>query len=434
MKIAILGYSLEGQSSYEYFAAAGGHELTICDQDPKLEVPAGALSVLGAGYLDNLDQFDLLVRTPGLLPQDILAKNPGLAAKITSNTNEFLKACPTRNIIGVTGTKGKGTTSTLISRLLEAAGKSVQLGGNIGVPALSVLSELTADSWVVLELSSFQLIDLRTSPHIAICLMVVPEHLDLHTDLDEYVHAKAQLFAHQSSDDIAIYFAENKTSKQIAAGSSGRQLPYYAPPGAYVKDDDIIIDGKVICKTNELKLLGKHNWQNVCAALTAVWQAAQDTEALRSVLTGFNGLPFRIELRREVAGVRYYNDSYATGPGSAIAALQAVPGPKVMIIGGYERGLDLTELVEAAVDASDEIRKILLIGASAERVAHELKDGGFTNFIISDAEDMRVIVKEATELAQKGDAVVLSPGFASFDMFNNFKERGIIFNKVVEAL
>src|SRR5487761_1124408 len=193
MKIAILGYDVEGRASYEYFASLG-HQLTICDQKPDREIPEGATAILGEQYLDNLEQFDLLVRTPGLRPDKILAKNPTVAGKITSHINEFLRVCPTKNVIGVTGTKGKGTTTTLIAKMLEAVGKKVKLGGNIGTPPLSFLAELTPEIWVVLELSSFQLIDIKTSPHIAVCLMVTPEHLDWHTGANEYITAKQQLF------------------------------------------------------------------------------------------------------------------------------------------------------------------------------------------------------------------------------------------------
>lgn len=205
MKIAILGFDIEGRASYEYFAAQG-HDITIHDQKTDLQLPAGAVSVLGETYLDNLDRYDLLVRTAGLPPSRILEKNPSVEPKVTTHINEFMRACPTRNVIGVTGTKGKGTTSTLIAKMLEAAGLDVRLGGNIGVPPLSFLNKLSNDSWVVLELSSFQLIDLKTSPHIAVCLMVVPEHLDWHPDVDEYFSAKSQLFAHQTTNDAAIFF------------------------------------------------------------------------------------------------------------------------------------------------------------------------------------------------------------------------------------
>jgi UDP-N-acetylmuramoylalanine--D-glutamate ligase len=434
MKIAILGYDVEGRASYDYFAAQG-HDLTIRDRNPDLRVPAGASSLLGEDYLDSLDDFDLLVRTPGLAPRLILDKNPGVAGKITSQLNEFLRVCPTKNVIGVTGTKGKGTTSTLIAKMLEAAGHDVRLGGNIGLAPLSFLNELTKDSWVVLELSSFQLIDLKLSPHIAVCLAVVPEHLDWHADMDEYVQAKSQLFVHQSSDDIAIYFADDETSKRIASRGPARQIPYYAPPGANVDKGSIRIGSQIICKTDDVKLPGRHNWQNICAAITAVWQATQNTAATRSVLTSFDGLEHRIEFVGEVDGRRFYNDSYATGLQATQAAIEAIDGPKVMILGGYDRMMDINHFGVYAAAHKDDFRGLLLIGASAKRLAASLEKVGFTNYTINEAaKTMSEIIEASRALARPGDAVVLSPGFASFDMFKNFSERGRQFKEAVRSL
>lgn len=435
MNIAIVGYNTEGRVTHDYFDAQG-HELTILDQNTDLDVPEGTESVLGDQYLDNLDQFDLIVRTAGLPPRLILDKNPGVAGKITTHVNEFFKVCPTKNIIGVTGTKGKGTTSTLIAKMLEAAGKTVRLGGNIGLPPLTFLDELDQDSWVVLELSSFQLIDLEQSPHIAVCLMVVPEHLNWHPDINEYTLAKSQLFAHQTSEDIAIYYAANETSRLIAAAGHGQKVPYYAEPGATIDNGCISISGQQICRTDELKLLGTHNWQNACAAVTAAWQVTQDVEAIRSVLTSFKGLPFRIEFRAEKNGVRYYNDSYASGVGASLAAYKAIPGKKVMIIGGSDKGVDISELPEELKKDPDGLRKVMLVGASAERTKAIFDEHGFSNYLMCDATDMKTMVEHATMIAHSADhdAVVLSPGFASFDMFKNYEDRGLQFNQAVEDL
>lgn len=409
--------------------------MAIRDRNPDLVVPDGVESVLGDNYLDNLGEFDLLVRTPGLEPRLILDKNPGVSDKITTQLNEFLRVCPTKNIIGVTGTKGKGTTSTLIYKMLEAAGKTVRLGGNIGLAPLTLLDELTADSWVVLELSSFQLIDLKISPHIAVCLAVVPEHLNWHHGMEEYTTAKAQISAHQSVNDIAIYFAKDETSKQIASSGHARQIPYYASPGAIVDNGSISIDGQLICKTDDLKLLGKHNWQNVCAAVTAVWQITQDVSALRSVLTSFSGLEHRIEFAREVGGVRFYNDSYAAGLQATEAAVEAITGKKVMILGGYDRMLDIDHFGPYAVAHQDDFRTFLLVGDSAQRLAASLEKAGFVNYTVNtDAKTMPAIIAAAHQLARPGDAVVLSPGFPSFDMFKNFTDRGLQFKKVVQEL
>lgn len=435
MKIAILGFGLQGRSAYEYWR--DGNEITVCDGKVIENLPKDVEPCFGPDHLKNLDRFDLIVRSPIVRPPAIVAANsPAILDKVTTVSNEFFRVCPTKKIVGVTGTKGKGTTSTLIGKMLEADGRRVHVGGNIGTPPLELLkNDIQPEDWVVLELANFQLIDLKYSPPVTVCLMVVPEHLDWHADQSEYVEAKKQLFCHQSANDVAVYYAKNELSKQVASASSGRKIPYYAPPGAVVEDGKIMVGDEVICQTSELKLLGKHNWQNVCAAVTAVWQLTQNVEALRSVLTSFSGLPFRIEFRREVDGVRYYNDSFASGPGSSVAAFEAVPGSKVMILGGFERGLPLDELGEAFKRHPGDLRKALLIGASGKRVAKEVFDKhGLKNYRLSDAKDMPAIVKEAAALAQPGDAVILSPAFASFDMFENFEERGRKFNQAVEAL
>ncbi len=437
MNIAILGYGGQGESSYEYWNTPD-NQLTICDRNESLELPAGATSQLGEGYLQDLDRFDLLIRTPALHPKEIQSANPehpDILDKVWSNTNEFMKVCPTRNIIGVTGTKGKGTTSTLITRMLQAAGKTVHLGGNIGTPPLQMLkADVQPDDWVVLELANFQLIDLQTSPPIAVCLMVVPEHMDWHSDMQEYTTAKQQLFEHQKSDNVAIYYADNPISTDIATTSPGKMLPYYAPPGAYIDNDAIVIDGRTICRTDELKLLGKHNWQNVCAAVTTVWHITQDLAAIQSAATNFSGLPFRIEFRTEKSGVRYYNDSFAATPDACIAAIDSIPEQKVMIVGGFDRDLDIAHLVAKLTDGQVGIRHIILIGNSANRVAKELEQLNCNDFAICDSRNMTGIVQLATEHAQPGDAVVLSPGFPSFDMFKNFEDRGNKFNEAVEDL
>lgn len=434
MKIALLGFDNEGRSSYEYFKAQG-HELTICDQNEGIEYPEGAATVLGQSYLDDLDRFDVIVRTAGLPIDKIYQANPELSPdKVTSQVNEFFKVCPTKQIIGITGTKGKGTTSTLLTEILKAAGLDVYLGGNIGLPVLRLLADLTEQSWVVLELSSYQLSDLKKSPAMAVCLMVEPEHIDWHGSVAEYVAAKTRLFQFQAETDMAIYYSKNITSQQIAAASAGTKLPYMESPGAEVIDGQVVIDGQKICGVYELKLPGEHNWQNVCAAVTAAWQITQNVEAMRKVLTTFSGLPYRIELRGEVNGISYYNDSFATGGGASAAAIRSIPEMKVMIIGGFDRYLDLSPFAKVIKDEEAGIRKVLLIGESAGRMAEFLQTGGFDNFTITTASSMPEIVAAANELAQPGDAVVLSPGFASFDMFKNFEDRGEQFNKAVEAL
>lgn len=432
MKIAILGYGDQGRAAREYWSAPE-YTITVCDQDENLSLPDDVQLRLGADYLQNLNDFDIIVRSPSVHPRDIVAANgPDILAKVTSVTNEFLRVCPTKNVVGVTGTKGKGTTSSLIAKMLEANGKRVHLGGNIGIPPLDLLkNNIQPDDWVVLELANFQLIDLHYSPHIAVCLMVVPEHMNWHTDFDEYVASKSQLFAHQTADDIAVYFAENAVSEQIAHSGLAQKIRYYAEPGAYVQGDRVVIDGQSVCRVDELRLLGKHNWQNACAAVTAVWQISQDVTALRTVLTTFSGLEHRLEFVREVDGVQYYDDSFGTAPATAIVAMKAFEEPKIVILGGSEKEAGYDELAQTVVASN--VRAVVLVGQTAPKIKAALNAAGYTT-TVDGGHTMESIVASARAAAQPGDVVLLSTACASFDMFKNYKDRGEQFKTAVNGL
>lgn len=430
MRVAIVGFGIEGSSAYTYWHKLGA-DITICDRDTTKVVPEGVATQLGPDYLHTLDQFDVVVRTAGIHPEIILAANPGIEDKITTVIDEFLRVCPTKNVIGVTGTKGKGTTSTLITRMLEASGEHVLWGGNIGVPPLDFITEVTPESWVVLELSSFQLHDVRHSPHIGVCLMVVPEHLNWHQDMDEYILAKAHMFEFQTPTDYAIYFAENDLSRKIAAYSPGLKIPYFTEPGAYVDGDTIVIAGQAICQVDELRLLGEHNWQNACAAVTALWQITQNVQAIRSVLTNFSGLEHRIEFVREVNNIKYYDDSFGTTPETAIVAIKAFKEPKVIILGGSSKGVSFDELAQTIY--THNVRHVVLIGETGPAIEAALKPLGYTA-ISQGGDTMQQMVATAQKAAQPGDILLLSPACASFGLFPNYKERGNQFKAIVEAL
>lgn len=430
MRVAILGFDLEGRASYDYYQAQAA-DITICDQNPAIVVPAGVPSQLGPDYLKNLDQFDILVRTAGLPPAKILEANPTVASKITSNTNEFLAHSATKNIIGVTGTKGKGTTSSLIYEMLKKAGKTAYLAGNIGVPALTLLPKVKADDWVVLELSSFQLSDLRLSPHISVCLMVVPEHLNWHEDFADYQNAKGNVFSHQGDQDIAIYFADSPIAAKLAESSPGQKLPFYKDPGAYVSGDRIMVGQTYVCSTKEIKLLGRHNWQNVCAAITAVWQVTKDINAIRDVLISFTGLVHRLEFVRTIDGVDYYDDSYGTTPETAIVAIQSFDQPKVLILGGSDKGATYGQLALAVIQGN--VRAVIAIGDIGPKISHALQLVGFEN-IIKGGNDMPTIVGQAKNAAKHGEVVLLSTASASFGLFKDYQDRGDQFKAAVKAL
>lgn len=430
-KIAIVGYATEGKVSLEYFSSRG-HEVTVCDRNENIKVPNGFASQLGDGYLNNLDNFDLIVRSAGIQPSVIIEANPSVGDKITTAVNEFLANCPTHNTIGITGTKGKGTTSTLVAKMLEAAGKKVWLGGNIGNSPLEFIDKIQPDDWVVLELSSFQLIDIKHSPHIAACLMIAPEHLNWHLDYEEYIAAKQQLFMWQKSNDLAIYYAGNEDSLSVADASEGKLIPYYSEPGALVINGQIEIFGKTICNTSELQLLGGHNWQNACAATTIAWESGiQNIEVLRSVLTSFSGLEHRLELVAEIDGAKYFDDSFGTTPETAIVALQAFSNPKVVVLGGSSKGASFEDLAIAVKNAN--VRHVVLIGDEAERIKESLEKIAYRNYTLG-AQTMPEIVEVMRSHSQPGDVALLSTGCASFGLFKDYKDRGNQFKKAVLSL
>lgn len=448
MKIGIVGWGLEGQSAYRFYGAE--HEYLIVNEEPRDDFPMQDRqvrvqflnaprtpgltgNVADLSYLDGLEFCDKIIYTPTSYPnlKQKFKDDREFWPKATSIWHIFFQEVRSKNIIGVTGTKGKGTTSTLIYEMLKASGKRVFLGGNIGVPVLDFMRDVSPDDWVVLEMSSFQLYSLTYSPHIAVCLMISPEHMDWHADMGDYIQAKANLFRHQKPEDIAIYFADNEYSTKIAAYSPGKKIPYYRQPGAYMDDAKVMIDGSEIIDKSEIKLLGEHNLQNICAALTAAWQVEPDRESYRRALSSFSGLEHRLELAGEVDGVKYIDDSFGTAPDTAIVALKAFEQPKVIILGGSDKGADFAALAQEVKNSN--VRHAIVIGQITDKIAGALSSAGFSG-ITTGLDSMTEIVNKARQLAKPGDVVLLSTGAASFGMFKNYKDRGQQFKAAVRSL
>ncbi len=424
-KVAIVGGGVEGQAAARYWTRLGA-TVTVHDGNPDLRVDSGIATVLGPDYLKNLNDYDLVVRSPGVKPSLIKTKTP-----VTSGVREFFQHCPAR-IIGVTGTKGKGTTSTLITKILEEAGKRVWLGGNIGRSPLDFLDKIKPTDLVVLELSSFQLMDLDVSPHVAVCLMVVSEHMDWHSSVREYLAAKGNIFWHQQPGDVAIFNPDNDFSAQIAMLSRGRRVPYMEAPGAEVVDGQIMIAGRLICAVDEVGLPGPHNLENVCAAVTAAHEIiGENVGAMKRAVQKFKGLEHRLELAGTIDGVDYYDDSFSTTPETAIAAIRSFAQPKVLILGGSDKHSDYRQL--GKVVAAANVREAILIGRMAENLAAALAEAGFTK-VRPGGGTMAEIVQSARESARPGDVVILSPACASFDMFKNYSDRGAQFKAEVSKL
>lgn len=423
MKIAIAGYGAEGKASYEYWNTPN-NQVTIVDERSILpqELPPHATAATGEGVFDRLGGYDMVVRTAGLAPHKI--NTDGI---IWSATNEFFQACPAP-IIGVTGTKGKGTTSSLIAAILRAGGKTVHLVGNIGQPALSILKDISPHDIVVYELSSFQLWDIEKSPHVAVVLMIEADHLDVHGTFTEYIDAKGRITSLQETTDRVVYCAENEHSERVANSSVGQRLPYLSERTAHIRGSSFYYQDTELCSVDQLQLPGAHNKENACAAITAAWPWVQDGPVIAEGLRSFDGLPHRLKLVREIGGVRYYDDSIATTPGSAIAALKAFPEQKVIILGGSDKGADYTELVALCKETNSRVVTMGETGRKIEKLCDRLQ------VECSYAADINDAVRIAHHSAKDGDVVILSPASASFDMFSSYVERGEQFIAAVSQL
>ena len=456
MKIIIAGYGVEGISNLIYFRQKfPDAEFVVADERPvdKLPtIPDGVKLISGKNaFSEQLSDADLVVRTASLPPRNI--KTNG---KIWSATNEFFDKCPAP-IIGVTGTKGKGTTCSLIASILQQAGQTVHLVGNIGVPALDVLPKIKKTDIVVYELSSFQLWDLEKSPHVAVVLMIEPDHLNVHTDFADYLKAKKNIRCHQYLGDVCLYHPTNKYSREGAAmpfdGLLDRQghamceccgddaldfAQRYAIPDddqVYVQDGYFCVQNRQICSTSHLRLPGTHNLENACAAMSAVTELSITVtdEQYAAGLESFTGLPHRLKFVAEENDVKYYDDSISTTPGSAIAALKAFTEPKILILGGSDKGADYTELAQEI--ARRQMRAVIVNGANASEIIEILHKNKVSCQVVQlEMATIPTVVEAAAGLAQPGDVVILSPAAASFDMFKSYNDRGEQFVAAVEKL
>lgn len=428
MKIAIAGYGIEGKASYEYWSRDPANELVIVDAliTDRTILPAGVACILGPDAFADLNGFDMVIRTPGLSPYSITTDG-----KVWSATNEFFDRCPAP-IIGVTGSKGKGTTASFIAAILEAAGRNVWLVGNIGLPGLAVIDQIIPEDIVVYELSSFQLWDCQFSPHTAVMLFMEREHLDVHPSMEDYVAAKAHIAAKQSATDVMVYAAHNKYSLGIGESSAAVKIGFPSNATAHIKDGFFWNGEQKLCSIDVVRLKGEHNLMNAVAAINAVWEYTQSAEAISKGLAEFTGLPHRLAFVSTVSGISYYDDSIATTPAAALAAVAAFPGQhKVLILGGSSKGSDFAELARQLKD--DDV-DVLLIGKEGARIKGSLDSTGMSRYQSSDAATMTEIVTAATALARPGSVVLLSPAAASFDLFKNYTDRGDQFIAAVNNL
>ncbi|MEK7142914.1 MAG: UDP-N-acetylmuramoyl-L-alanine--D-glutamate ligase [Patescibacteria group bacterium] len=471
-KVGILGLGEENIALIDFLIKAG-IKVVICDQKTKDELGDYYKKVknwpvqfrLGPHYLDNLKDFKIVFRSPGipyLNPKIQAAKIAGV--EISSQTKLFFELCPCP-IIGVTGTKGKGTTASLIydilmrkseilnpkfqTRLafgeprranskLKILNSKIYLGGNIGNPPIEFLEKLTKNDIVILELSSFQLQDLDCSPHIAVVLDIKIDHLDYHRDEKEYIEAKRNLVRFQTKKDFAAINADYFTSIEFASLTKGKVYWFSrrksVDQGTFWQDKNLILrinDQDIsIIKADQIKLLGEHNLENAAAAALAGFLAAAEINTIKNAIIDFKGLKHRLEFIRVLDGVSFYNDSYSTTPETTIAAIRSFKQPIILLVGGSDKRADYNFLIQEIEKSS--VRIVINIGQTGKKIIEKITLPNIE--IFNKIHTLEQAVNLAVQKSKKGEVILLSPASASFDQFQNYQQRGEIFKSLVNKL
>ena len=438
-RIAVLGLGVSNRPLVRLLLEFGCN-VTGCDRTERekldtevLELEsAGCTLKVGEGYLEGLEA-DIVFRTPGMHPG-----NPALealrakGAQVTSEMEVFFEVCPC-SILAVTGSDGKTTTTTLISEMLKAEGKTVWLGGNIGTPLLPLVRRMKESDFAVVELSSFQLMDMTRSPKVAVVTNLAPNHLDVHKDMDEYVDAKKNIFRFQSSCDRLILNADNAITDSFTGNGDTYRFSRQGKAWVCLEGDTILRGGEPVLDVKDILIPGVHNIENYMAAIAAVEGLVSD-ETVRHVAKTFGGVEHRIELVRIKDGVRFYNDSIASSPSRTIAGLRSFDQKVILIAGGYDKHIPYDVL---GPEVCAHVKKLFLGGATGPLIRAAVEDSkayvpGKPEIV--DCADFTTAVHAAAAAAESGDIVLMSPASAAFDQFKNFMVRGDYYKKLVMEL
>ena len=436
-KIVVLGLGVSNQPLVRLLLSFGC-TVTGCDRTPREKLDASVLELeqlgcrlqLGEGYLEDLEA-DVVFRTPGMHPGNpALEKLRQQGAEITSEMAAFFRLCPCP-ILAVTGSDGKTTTTTLISEILKADGKKVWLGGNIGTPLLDQVPQIREADLAVVELSSFQLMDMTASPCRAVITNLSPNHLDVHKDMQEYVDAKKNIFLYQGREDLLVVNMDNAITAPLLGPGITRSFSRQGG-AAHVRLEDGMIyrGGTPVLKTQDILLPGVHNTENYMAAIAAVEGLVSD-EAIVRVAKNFGGVEHRIELVRIKDGVRFYNDSIASSPSRTIAGLRSFPEKVILIAGGYDKNIPYDVL---GPEICRHVKKLFLCGPTGPKIRSAVEACDRPGPEMTDCADFEAAVRAAAAAAESGDVVLMSPASASFDAFKNFMIRGDFFKKIIKEL
>ena len=450
-RVMVLGLGKSNEHIIKMFFKVGA-KLIVCDAKSKAQLPAETLDYieknkiehrLGLEYTESLD-CDIIIRTPGMnFYSDFITKARKRGVVVTSEMEIFFDFCPCR-IIGITGSDGKSTVTTIIYEMLKNAGLKVFRGGNIGVPLLPYINEIGPNDIAVVELSSFQLISMRKSPYIAVITNISPNHLDVHKNMEEYINAKKNIFLHQNAFSKAILNYDNFHTKSFENETRGKVIFFSRKEklkknGVWVKENgDIVfswgLKDTFIINKKDIKLKGEHNLENYLAAIGAVYGMA-DIKSIEKTAKEFCGVEHRMEMVKTVKGATYYNDSIATSPTRVILGCLSLFKEKIILIaGGYDKNIPFGEFGDFI---NKKVKILILMGQTANKIEEAVKTSDFykKNMIeILKVENMNQAVQFAYKNAKVNDVVALSPGCASFGMYKNFEERGNDFKKIVNSL
>ena len=435
-KIAVLGLGVSNRPLVKLLLAAGC-TVTGCDRIAREKLDAEVLELeklgctlsLGDTYLDNVEA-DILFRTPGMHPaHPAIEALRSRGAMVTSEMEVFFEVCPCP-ILAVTGSDGKTTTTTLIAEMLKAEGKKVWLGGNIGTPLLPLVREMTETDVAVVELSSFQLMDMTRSPVRALVTNLAPNHLDVHKDMEEYVDAKKNIFRFQDETGLLVLNADNAITSGFAGNGKTVFFSRHGKAHVCIENGIICRGGEAVLNTADILIPGVHNIENYMAAIAMVEGLVCD-DTVRHVAATFGGVEHRIELVRIKDGVRFYNDSIASSPSRTIAGLRSFDQKVILIAGGYDKHIPYDVL---GPEICAHVKKLFLGGATGPQIRAAVEKCEGEKPEIVDCGNFEAAVRAAAAAAESGDVVLMSPASAAFDQFKNFMVRGEFYKKLVREL
>ena len=450
-RIAIIGIGTSNIPLIDYFYEHGA-KAYIFDNREEDKIDANVLnkikeykmiSYFGKDNLKNLKNFDYIFRSPSCRPDTKeIAEEVNRGAILTSEIEKVLELTPS-TVIGVTGSDGKTTTTTLIYNILKNAGYKCFLGGNIGTPLFTQIGEMRKEDFVVLELSSFQLMNMKISPKIAVVTNISPNHLNVHKDYQEYIDSKKNIFLHQNEDGLLIINYDNEITREFKKDANGKVI-YFSHKevlnnGVSFDESDRTIKlcnngvRKHLIMQKNMKLRGEHNCENACAAIAATLELAPE-DVIIDTIKNFGGVTHRLEFVRKINGIDWYNDSIGTSPTRTIAGLNSFDEKIVLIAGGYDKHLDYTPIAEPIVK---NVSKLILMGATAPKIEKAVRDElekENKTMPIYNCKTLEEVVNKAKEVAEKGEIVLFSPASASFDLFKNFEDRGNKFKEIVNKI